>query len=285
MRDSFFAPDETETLRAQLDNDGYLLLRGLLDVEEVLAVRRYLLADLSSKGYLDPTHPLDDAVLAKDSGFAAGEFGECAAPIDEPVFQKLLRQGALPLFFECFLGGPVRNLDRTILRSRAGNQWSATYPHCDSVFMGRGTSQLFTTWIPLGDVDYSLGGLIVLAGSHRSQSLRKSYCHRDVDEYCLNHPEEAALARAGKRPWDGKLSEDPTAAQQQLGGRWLTTHYQPGDVVVFPIYTVHASTDNQTGRIRLSIDTRFQRPGDPVDERWVGDQRSRPRPRLRGRIC
>ena len=42
-----------------------------------------------------------------------------------------------------------------------------------------------------------------------------------------------------------------------------------GDVLIFTMRTVHAGTDNATDRLRLSIDTRYQRADAPVDERWV----------------
>ena len=33
---------------------------------------------------------------------------------------------------------------------------------------------------------------------------------------------------------------------------------------------LHASLVNATGRYRLSCDTRYQRAGDPMDDRWAG---------------
>ena len=44
-----------------------------------------------------------------------------------------------------------------------------------------------------------------------------------------------------------------------------------GDLLVFSMFTMHASTDNHTRRIRLSSDTRYQLAGEPVDERWIGE--------------
>jgi hypothetical protein len=35
--------------------------------------------------------------------------------------------------------------------------------------------------------------------------------------------------------------------------------------------TIHGSIDNTMQRIRLSTDTRYQRSGEPVNERWVGE--------------
>jgi ectoine hydroxylase-related dioxygenase (phytanoyl-CoA dioxygenase family) len=44
-----------------------------------------------------------------------------------------------------------------------------------------------------------------------------------------------------------------------------------GDVILFGLYTMHASTTNTTNRFRLSCDVRYQPANEPVDERWVGD--------------
>ena len=54
-----------------------------------------------------------------------------------------------------FLGGEVRHFDYTWLRSIGPGKGTAS--HCDSVYMNRGTQRLFTTWVPLGDVDFTLG--------------------------------------------------------------------------------------------------------------------------------
>jgi hypothetical protein len=37
------------------------------------------------------------------------------------------------------------------------------------------------------------------------------------------------------------------------------------------MYTMHASMDNHTNRLRLSTDTRYQLAAEPVDERWIGE--------------
>jgi hypothetical protein len=57
--------------------------------------------------------------------------------------------------------------------------------------------------------------------------------------------------------------------QQQFGGRWLTTEFQAGDLLIFTMFTLHCSLDNTSPRIRLSTDSRYQPAADPVDERWV----------------
>ena len=65
-------------------------------------------------------------------------------------------------FYREFLGGEVRTLDYIWVRNvRVG---AATGCHFDWVYMGRGTRNLYTTWIPIGDVPLAEGPL---AGERR----------------------------------------------------------------------------------------------------------------------
>jgi hypothetical protein len=68
----------------------------------------------------------------------------------------------------------------------------------------------------------------------------------------------------------GWYSKDPVEVQERFGGRWLTTEFQAGDLLVFTMFTLHCSLDNQSRRIRLSTDSRYQLASEPVDERWIG---------------
>ena len=82
-------------------------------------------------------------------------------------------------FYESFLGGPVRSLDYIWVRNvRVG---SATPVHFDWVYMGRGTRNLYTTWIPMGDVPLTDGPLALLEGSHRIAEIQRTYGALDVD--------------------------------------------------------------------------------------------------------
>ena len=184
-------------------------------------------------------------------------------------------------FFRHFLGGAVRHFDFTWLRCIAPGLGTPT--HCDIVFMGRGTSRLYTAWVPLGRVDFEAGGLMVLEGSHKHEDLRQSYGTRDVDSYCENDPEDEARTANGYNGW---FSDDPNQARQTLGGRWLVAEYEPGDVVIFCMNLAHGGMDNRSNRLRLSSDSRYQLASDPVDERWVGENPpGHSSAGKRGRIC
>jgi hypothetical protein len=202
-----------------------------------------------------------------------------------PPVQKVLYDGAMMEFFTGFLGAPVLHYDYTWLRSVAPG--GGTSAHCDIVYMGRGTHQLYTAWTPLGDNTMDLGGLMVLENSHKHERLRQTYGQKDVDAYCTNRTEAQQKKIIDARGYNGRLSDNPVQIQRSLGGRWLTADFFAGDLVVFSCYLVHAGTDNRSGnRIRLSTDSRYQLASDPVDERWMGPNPPAHGPAAkRGMIC
>lgn len=151
---------------------------------------------------------------------------------------------------------------------------TATNPHYDIVFMGRGTKNLYTSWMPLGDTPRQMGGLMILENSHRLEEIKTTYGQSDVDVYCTNEP-DANDRDSEQRRWQGSgtgaYAFDAIALREELNSCWLTTDYELGDLLVFSMYTMHASMDNLTNRLRLSTDTRYQLASEPVDERWVGE--------------
>ena len=59
-----------------------------------------------------------------------------------------------------------------------------------------------------------------------------------------------------------------------------------GNPLIFPMHTIHASVDNQSDRVRISSDSRYQRADEPADERWIGPNPvSQSKAGKRGRIC
>ncbi len=67
-------------------------------------------------------------------------------------------------------------------------------PHCDTVFMGRGTPDVLTAWIPFGDIPIRAGGLMVLEHSHHSSrnSASPTTCEQDVDTLLRERPQRRA---------------------------------------------------------------------------------------------
>src|SRR5690606_15777914 len=116
--------------------------------------------------------------------------------------------------------------------------------------------------------DFRQGGLMVLEGSNNHQRLKATYGMQDVDAFCENKPE----ARSWGKRWGtgGHLRGNPNQIRRAIGGQWRTAEYRAGDVLIFTIFTVHASLDNRSDRIRLSTDSRYQSADEPADERWIG---------------
>lgn len=253
-------------LRQRMADDGYLFFRGLLDRDKIEAARRDVLTRIAGEDGLDPAVPLMEGRLRENVriGFRA-DLTRRSEAIRNVVFD-----GEMMDFFATFLGGEVRHLDYIWLRSVGPGRGTA--PHGDSVFMNRGTSDLFTAWTPLGEIGTQLGGLIMLENSHKLENIKEAYGRLDVDTYCSNLDHSTVFSVPGIETWFGQISSDPVDLREQLGGRWLTTDFQMGDVLVFSMFTLHASLDNQTEHhIRLSLDTRYQLMSEPVDERWIGD--------------
>ncbi len=260
------ADEAFDVLHRQMDEDGYLYLREFWNRDKVQAVRDSITGQLAKLGYLKPgTRPDEARFDGRELGRAMGN------PLNQrdPLLQELVFGPRMMDFFSSFLGGQVRHFDFIWFRSKGHGLGSPI--HCDLVYMGRGTHNLYTTWVPLGDVSLQLGGLLVLEGSHRKGEQLKPYLSRDVDDYCTNR-EDAAEYASGKKWWDGTLSKNAISLQQTLGGRWLTSsEFRMGDAMMFNMTLVHGSLDNQTDRFRISTDTRYQLAAEPADDRWVGE--------------
>jgi ectoine hydroxylase-related dioxygenase (phytanoyl-CoA dioxygenase family) len=282
LRDCTPLLSDAEALRRHMREEGYLYLPGLLDRDEVLAARRSMLERLAEQGALDLAYPIDAARARPDLKMA---FKPDLAS-HNPAIHKVVYDGPMMRFFDFFLGGPARHFDYTWIRAVAPG--FGTPPHMDVVYMGRGTKQLYTAWTPFGDVPLEVGGLMTLERSHLHERLNAGYGSKDVDTYCENRVGEGytKMGGGGNITNGGWLSRDPVTLRKRLGGRWLTAEYRAGDVLIFTVFLVHASLDNNSDVVRLSSDTRYQLASEPVDERWIGEHPIAHGPEgKRGMIC
>ena len=258
MRDSTELRASPDRLRSRFAEDGYVLLRGLLDRRQVLELR----ADYFAR--------FDPAFLAPGSAAEAGlfsgtvpdtlpEYGTAGHPAYDLVrsdrFDRFSRTPQLRKIAEALLGGPAELLPRRILRHFHRGSGKASRAHIDYDYMDRGSDQLVTAWIPLGDCPLECGGLIYLEGSQRAPVTELDRLREHTDR-----PDD-------RRP----ISNDLSLTAQALGGRWLWTDYRAGDVVLHSPYLVHASLDNVSDTMRLSADLRFRRRDTELDQRWTAD--------------
>ncbi|NYF97441.1 phytanoyl-CoA dioxygenase family protein [Janibacter cremeus] len=286
-RDSSDALTDYRELNRRMSEDGYLLLRGLLPAEQVRQARGEVTRRLAEQGLLKPNTPPEEAVgLPVEEARRQHERGGDASHYQRRIdfmpdqlarnnapLNELLYGSTMMSFFGNFFGEPAKHFDFTWFRSTFPHS-KGTRPHTDAIFMGRAErEQLFTAWTPMGDIDRRQGGLLILEGSHRHPGLRHGYSTTDVDAHCENRPEQPDWWARNRQTNgdDVAIGPDINTIQEMVGGRWLTTDYAAGDVLIFSIFTVHGSLDNQSDHIRLSSDSRYQPASKPADARWVGD--------------
>lgn len=248
--------DNPAALRERLLADGYLYVPGFFPREDALAVRDEFFRRLAKHGALHPAYPVSDGVVSEQPVNVPRE----AFLTGNDLIPKVVFAPRLLNFYQGVLGGPIRPYDHVWLRViRPGR---GTFPHCDLPYMGRGTRDVFTAWVPCRDTSLELGGLMVLEKSHLQAHRIENYLRGDADTYCVN--------RNSYKHKFGQLSNNPVTLREKFQGRWLTTGFRAGDLLTFGMTLVHGSLDNQTNQYRLSTDTRYQLAGEPIDERWVG---------------
>ncbi|MFW5697357.1 MAG: phytanoyl-CoA dioxygenase family protein [Fimbriimonadaceae bacterium] len=264
LRDSTRWLDDPEGLRARFAEDGYLLMRGLLDREKVQAARRSVTEQLTAEEvFAEGTDPHE--LIAKPGLELA--FRPDLANGNRAV-NELLYSSRVMEFFGALFDEPAMHYDYTWLRAMGPGRH--TLPHYDNIYMGRGSCRVTTLWSPLVPIEPEIGGLIVLENSHRWREMIDTYGQVDVDAVCENKPGVAQWQDQGLAGFGG-LPDDPNDLAARLGSRWLTAEFEPGDALLFGMFTLHGSSDNHSPRIRLSTDSRYQPASEPADERWVGE--------------
>lgn len=253
LRDSTALMDDPVALHAQMEEDGYLYLRGLHDTDTVLQARREILERLDAEGQLDPSAPLMDGVASASAQEKATSSVRGNDRLKTPALRDLVYGDRAMGFFQHFLGGPAVSYNFQWLRAAAPG--AGTPIHADLPYMGRGTRSVYTLWTPIGRLTPEMGPLALCLGSHRWDKIRETYTASDVD----------------KDRFPGVFTTDPAELVEKFGGRWATTAFEPGDAVIIGMALLHGSMVNQSDRFRISCDTRFQRADEPIDDRWAGD--------------
>jgi hypothetical protein len=254
LHDSSDIISDVAALKARIKKDGYLFLRNFIDRETVLQAREAIVNYLDENHALVDGEPLLEAVMPK-TGKEVRMTGQNAIT-HHPSSLAVFENKRLFDFFRRFFEEEAVTYDYKWLRA-VGNE-SFTGCHYDVVYMGRGSRNVHTVWVPLGDIPVEQGTLAICEGSHNLESfarLRNTYGGIDVDRDMIS---------------EGWFSSDPYEITDKFGGRWLTTKFSPGDVLIFGLFTLHASTTNLTDKFRISCDIRFQPSGEKMDERWAG---------------
>lgn len=236
LTDSSHLAGDGPALRARIASDGYVFLRQLLPSDAVRAAGSVGLRSLQRAGWtasgVDPivAPPLLPirAVRMRDAFGDAGYQRILAAPAFNaiafaPALTDLMAHILGPMGF-CY---PLK-IPRVVYPADLVPRQPGNFVHKDY----GAVQDMFTCWVPLGDVPRTLGGLAVCPGSHRSAAVRP-------------------------RPFD------------RLERGWLTADYVAGDVLVFHCMTTHAALPNRERRLRFSGEYRWQLADQPAPRRMV----------------
>ncbi len=245
--DSTACLSDAAWLRRSFSENGYVLLREVLDRAEVLSARTEVFERLAHVGEIQP--PAADGIATGASRRElAGDLGAFWKSVSEgPALRHVTHGRRLGELVSLLFDAPARPHDYLFLRpTPVGN---GTDLHYDHPYFAGGASQIVTCWVPLGEIPVCDGPLVVVEGSHR-----------------LIGPIQSARLTGDPRAF--AAAQD--AAYQSIAqrARLLTAHFQPGDLIVFSGFTMHGSLDNHSpaGRVRLSVDVRYQPATDPADD-------------------
>jgi hypothetical protein len=253
LRESTDLVGDENLLRERLSEDGYLFIRGFHDPEHVRKARKDVLEHMADEDMLHPDEPIEKGVIHPEY-FDDGFMMSSGSWTEYPSLEKLVTGDDTMKFFERFIGTEPLAYDFKWGRAKPTDDFTGF--HCDKIFMGRGTDQVYTMWRPIGDCPLEMGPLLLCPGSEENQKLRETYAQMDVDRDCF----------------EAVFSDDPYDIIETFGGPLMTADFEAGDVLIFGQYLMHGSLSNQTDRYRISIDTRYQSLEEPVDGRWVGSE-------------
>lgn len=242
-------------LKGRLDADGYLLLRDFFERKQIIQVRSAILRSVLGVSSDRESQYVKDQYFFKavqDSGHL-------------PEVKELIHNGKLQDLFSDILGGPSKAFD--FVWSRIIGPRQCETPHCDTVYMNRGTMNLYTAWIPLGDIPLTHGPLMILEGSHRLAKLNR-YRALDVDRNRIRR----LFVYKHRKVFQGfHYSRNVKMVQRELGSRWLTSDFEAGDVLIFSVHHLHGTLDNQSDSLRVVLDARYQLSCEPLDARYFGN--------------
>jgi len=240
MRETTLDVSDAE-LQARYRDDGYVLLRGLLNPEAVRDLRAVYDASFTA-GRASGQLPRHGAV-----GHPAYDF------VRGTAFRTFVEQSAYAKIAGRMTGAAFEPIRRTPLRHFLPGSSVASRAHIDGTYIIGGPTDVVTMWTPFGDCTAHGGSLMYLEGSHR-------------DGLADKVRETAPLDRGDRR----QITHDLKWLAETTNRRWLYADFKAGDVVAHSPFIIHATLDAAANE-RVSADVRYRRIDGPHDPRWDND--------------
>ena len=268
LRDSTGHVGDVKRLSENLAEDGYLLLRRLLDPHRVLQVKRDVM------GVLHETHIIEgkDTEDPMWSGGPHPSEAEHMRYYDKIVrldsFNRLAESPEIVAVMENVIGEAVTVWEQRLIRVMFPDPDSAddvgVGTHQDGAKnLGYQADRFYTCWLPLMDIDPNIGGLAIALGSHKM----------------------GFLEHAGSSPSDAKKARSKGFGLDSTEFAWGTSDYHPGDAIFFGHVTAHRGLVEplrpDPALVRFPLPVR-QRHGQ-LDRPYAGARRAAGRPEDRRR--
>ncbi len=242
MRESNDVLSDEQALRARLDEDGYLFLRGIVPVDRLLHLRDQITSILAEEGWIEGG---ERRLLAVASGRPCREGQPRFFRVHDRVVRlealhALAHEDSLLRLMQTVLGATAFPHPLSIVRLIFPDSPELSTPPHQDYPNNQGSADLTAAWIPLADCAVEDGSLAVLEGSHRFGVLPLRFHLGAGNRRAVLHEELASL-------------------------RWVGADFAAGDVLLFPSLTVHrALANHNASNMRLSVDYRYQREGEAL---------------------
>lgn len=219
--------DDRDALERSFESNGYLFFRSVLDPGAVAEAKDRVVSILAGQGILEvgAGEPRWTGVPVESQ-----HAFRLAALHDGHIWQMLVQHPQVAALFEQVFGEPVVFLPVASFQVKV-----PVADPADDPFEGRHQDGFFTRgidfrtcWMPLREIDETLGGLAVAPGFHSC-----GWLEQPADDGFAIPP--------------GTIPDDA----------WRRAAYQPGDLLVFDHRLPHCGLPNRSASgVRLSIDVR-----------------------------
>ena len=245
-----------EKLRQSLNDNGYLFLRKVIEKNDITKARNDIFEKLKNVDELED--PFTEGIWSGRSKRDElhknrGVFWENVS--NTKSLRKITNGNNLKDVFSRIFGISSIGFDFIFLRAVSGGKF--THMHCDAGFFTRKTQKVLTCWLVFTDITIDKGPLFIIEGSHKFSDIKTKYKGFDVDIH---------------KHMKATIDTNPITFAQERNTKILTTQFNPGDVLIFGMYTVHGTFENYANdkKIRLTCDIRFQPNNELRDPRYFG---------------
>lgn len=256
FRDSTELMADSSAMQTRMAEDGYLFLRGVIGPSPIAMARHEVFCRLADVGEI--CEPPRDGIFTGQSHRPEnpsdrGAFWQSVS--EGPALRRATHGPEIQYVLDTLFGEPARGYDFIFLRPGVVGRF--TFLHYDLPFFSRGTKNVITAWTAIGDIPTTEGPLFVLENSHRFDDLIEP-----IQQIDYNSKESPQV----------QMMDDAVNFARSRGSRLLTANFDPGDVILFGMTTMHGSFDNCSpiNRTRLSVDVRWQPASEPIDDRYFG---------------